>query len=96
MLTALITFLASAGGRLALGHLFDAIVKWQDHGQELARMRLQAELEAAQHDRNMRALQLQAGLGLQVIEAQTQSRITGAEADAFTEAVRAAGQRTGL
>lgn len=96
MITALLTFLGSASLRLFLGKLFDAFEKWQDQKNELERLRLQGELDAAQHQRNQEAIRLQAELGIKVIEAQTQQHVTSAEADAFVEAVKATGQRTGF
>lgn len=96
MITALMTFLGGATVRLFLGHLFDFITKWQDQKNELARLTLQGQLDAAQHTRNLEAIKVQADLGVKVIEAQTEAQVTQAEADAFIEAVRATGQRTGI
>jgi len=96
MITALMTFLGGATVRLFLGHLFDFITKWQDQKNELARLTLQGQLDAAQHTRNLEAIKVQADLGVKVIEAQTEAHVTQAEADAFIEAVRATGQRTGI
>jgi hypothetical protein len=96
MFTALIAFLGSTGIRLALGHIFDFVTKWQDSKNELARLRLQGDLDAAQHARNLEAIKVQAALGVKVIEAQTESHVTQAEADAFVEAVKATGQKTGI
>lgn len=96
MITALMTFLGGATVRLFLGHLFDLITKWQDQKNELARLTLQGQLDAAQHTRNLEAIKVQADLGVKVIEAQTEAQVTQAEADAFIEAVRATGQRTGI
>lgn len=96
MLTALLTFLGGATVRLLLGHLFDFITKWQDQKNELARLELQGRLDAQQHERNMAAWKMQADMGIRVIEAQTAAHVTAAEADAFVEAVKATGQRTGI
>lgn len=96
MLTALFTFLGGAAVRLALGHLFDFVTKWQDQRNELARLRLQGELDAAQHTRTLESIRLQADLGVKVIEAQAAGHVSAAEADAFVEAVRATGQKTGI
>lgn len=96
MITALLTFLGSAGLRLFLGHLFDFITKWQDQRNEMARLELQGRLDAEQHERNLAAMRLQSDLGVKVIETQAAAHVTAAEADAFTEAVKAAGQRTGI
>lgn len=96
MITALLTFLGGATVRLFLGHLFDFVTKWQDSKNELARLRLQGELDADQHERNLAATKLQAELGIKVIEVQAQAHVTASEADAFVEAVKAAGQKTGI
>lgn len=96
MFTALLTFLGGATVRLFLGHLFDFITKWQDQKNELERLRLQGDLDAAQHARNLEAIKVQADLGIKVIEAQTEAHVTQAEADAFVEAVKATGQKTGI
>lgn len=96
MFTALITFLGGATIRLFLGHLFDFITKWQDQKNELARLDLQGRLDAAQHTRNLEAIRVQAELGVKVIEAQAEAHVTQTEADAFVEAVKATGQRTGV
>lgn len=96
MFTALITFLGGATVRLLLGHFFDFVTKWQDNKNEMSRLRLQGELDAAQFDRNQSAIRLQAELGIKVIEAQTEAHVTSAEADAFVEAVKATAQKTGI
>ena len=96
MITALMTFLGGATVRLFIGHLFDFITKWQDQKNELARLTLQGQLDAAQHTRNLEANKVHADIGVKVIEAQTEAQVTQAEADAFIEAVRATGQRTGI
>jgi len=96
MFTALITFLGGATVRLFLGHIFDFVTKWQDSKNEIARLRLQGELDAAQHERNLAAIKLQADMGIKVIEAQTESHVSQSEADSFLEAVKATGQHTGI
>ena len=96
MITALITFLGGATVRLFLGHLFDFLIKWQDQKNEVERMRVQGELEAAQHERNLAAIKLQADLGVRTIEVQSDAALSLRAADAFTEAVKAAGEKTGI
>lgn len=88
MFTALITFLGGATVRLLLGHVFDFVTKWQDSKSEIAHLRLQGELDAAQHARNLEAIRLQADMGVKVIEAQTVAHVTQADADSFLEAVK--------
>lgn len=96
MMATLITFLGGATVRLFLGHLFDFVTKWQDSKNELALMKLQGDLDAAQHGRNLEAIRVQAELGVKVIEAQTTAHVTQSEADAFLEAVKATSTRTGI
>lgn len=96
MFTALLTFLGGTAMRVFLGHMFDFITKWQDNKNELARMRLQNELDQSQFERQQQAIRLQADMGIKVIEAQTVSHVTKADSDAFVEAVRATGQRVGV
>jgi hypothetical protein len=96
MLTALFTFLASAGARLAIGKLFESLEKWQDNRNEIARMRVQADLEAAAHERNLAALRLQHDLGIRTIDAQSSAETQASLMDAFNEAVRATRDRTGV
>ena len=96
MISALLTFLGGTAMRLFLGHLFDFVTKWQDAKNEIVRLRLQGELDAAAHTRNLDAIRLQADLGVKVIEANTAAGVTLAEADAFVEAVRNTGRPTGI
>lgn len=96
MFTALLTFLGGTAMRLFLGHLFEFVTKWQDNKNELARMRLQADLDQAQFERQQSAIRLQSELGIKVIEAQTISHISQSEADAFVEAVKVTGQKSGI
>lgn len=96
MFTALIAFLGSAGLRLALGHMFEALTKWQDQRDERARLELQGQLDAAAHLRNLESLRLQSDLGIKVIEAQSAAHVSQAEAEAFTETVKATREKTGI
>ena len=94
MFTALVTFLGGATFRLFLGHVFDFIVKWQDQTNELARLRLQGELEAAAHTRQLEMLKLQADLGIKTIEAQATAHTAAAEDDAFVQVIKTAATQT--
>lgn len=96
MFTALMTFLGGAIGRLLIGKVLDFVQTWQEQKNEIERMRVQGELEAAQHERNMAAWQLQTTLGIKVIEAQTEAHHLQAEDDAFVQAVANTGKSTGV
>lgn len=89
-------FLAGAVGRLLLGKVLDFVAKWQDNRNELARLRLQGELDEAQHKRQQDAIRLQNELQIKVIEVQAEAHVTAAEADAFLEAVKSTRVQTGI
>lgn len=90
------SFFGGAAFRMIWGELASWWTKRQDHAQEMERMRLQGELDAAQHARNLEAIKLQADLQVKVIEAQTESHIAGVEADGWLEAVKATGRQVGI
>lgn len=96
MISALITFLGGVTFRLFIGHLFDFVAKWQDQKNEIARMRVQADLEAAQHTRRLEAMRAQYEMGAKVIESYAEAQINMAEAEAVLEAVKATGRATGI
>lgn len=95
MISALLTFLGGVTFRLLIGHLFDFMTRWQEQRNELARIKLQGEVEAAQHARQLEAVRAQYEMGIKVIETQAQAHVTAAEADAVLEAVRATSRPTG-
>lgn len=96
MITALLTFLGSAGLRVFVGQLFDLITKGQDQRQEIERMRVQGELDAAQHERNLAAIKLQADLGIKTIEVQGQAVADKLDAEAVLETIRGMSHPTGI
>ena len=96
MFTAILTFFGSAAARVAIGKLFDFIEKWQDSKTELARMELQARLDAAAHDRNLALLVKQHELGVKLVEAKSDADTAAALLDAFQEAVRATRDKSGI
>lgn len=96
MITALFSFLGGNVFRMIFGEIVSAWNKKQEHSQEIERMKLQGELDAAQHQRNLDAIKLQADMGVKVIEAQAQSHLSQVEADGWLEAVKAVGQKVGI
>ena len=78
------------------GEISSFMNKRQDHEHEIALLRLQAELDDAAHRRNMEQLNLQATLGIKVVEAQTEAAVEGEEAKAFTAAMANAFKPTGI
>lgn len=96
MITALFSFLGGNVFRLIFGELISAWNKHQEHKQELDRMKLQAELDAAQHSRNMEAIKVQADLGIKTIQVQAEAAIGEIEAQGWLEAVKATAIKTGV
>jgi len=96
MFSALVSFLGGSAFRMVWGEIASFLKAKQDHEFEIERLRLQGALEAAQHDRNLAAIKLQADLGVKVIEAQRDSAMAQAETDAWLTAVRDVGRQTGI
>ena len=96
MLSALISFLGGSVFRMLWGEIASFINKRQDNDHELKLLRLQSELDDRAHVRNQEALQLQAQLGIKVIEAQSQGEVDKIEADAFNQAIQRAFAPTGF
>lgn len=96
MITALLSFLGGNVFRMIFGELINAWNKKQDHEQELDRMRLQNELDAAQHTRNLEAIRVQADLSVKTIQVQAEAAVGEIEAQGWLEAVKATAIKTGL
>lgn len=96
MITALISFLGGNVFRMIFGEVISAWNKKQDHAQEVERMRLQGELDAAQHQRNQDAIRTQAELGVKTIQVQADAAVGQIEAQGWLEAVKATAIKTGI
>jgi hypothetical protein len=94
-LPALISFLGGATARAVIGHVIKFFEKKQDHAQEIERMRLQGELDAARSTQNAALVRLQAELKVEEIKLVGEAAIGLEEAKAFTEAMKTANQPTG-
>jgi len=68
----------------------------QEHAHEMDRMKLQAELDAAQHGRLMESIKLHADMGVKVIEAQSHAKVDEIAAEGWLETVKAVGRATGI
>lgn len=82
-MSALLTFLGGSAFRAIWGEASAWLQKRQDHKHELEMMRLQGDLEAAQHARQQEAIRLQAELGVKTIEAQRVADVARADAEGF-------------
>lgn len=96
MIAALISFFGGTAFRMIWGEISAFLTRRQDHSHELERLRLQAEMDAAQHTRNLEAIKVQADLGVKTIEVAARGEVDKTEATAWLEAVRATGARTGI
>ena len=96
MITALLSFLGGNVFRLVFGEIVSYLNKRQDHAQEIERMRFQAELEAAQHARNLEAIKTQADLGVKTIQVQADAAVGQIEAEGWLEAVKATAAKSGI
>lgn len=96
MITALLSFLGGNVFRMIFGEIISAWNKKQDHAQEIERMRLQAELDAGQHGRNLEAIRVQADLGVKTIQVQSEAALDQIGAEGWLEAVKSTAIKTGL
>ncbi len=96
MITALLSFLGGGIGRMLFGEIVSFLNKRQEHAQEMERVRLQGELDAAQHARNMEAITTQASLGVKTIQVQAEAAVTELETQGWLEAVKGTTKTTGI
>lgn len=96
MFTALLSFLGGNAFRLIFGEIASYFSKKQEHALEIERLRLQGELDAAQHVRNLESIRIQADLGVKVIEAKMAAVLTEVETNAWAQAVADVGKQTGI
>lgn len=88
LFSALISFFGGSAFRMIWGEISSFITKVQDHEQELAMLKLQGDLDAAKHTRDMETIELQAKLNVQQVMVQTGADMEKAAGDAFTEAMK--------
>lgn len=95
-MSALLSFLGGSAFRAIWGEVASFLEKRQEHRYEVERMRLQGDLDAAQHARNQEAIRTQAELGIKTIEVQRDSDLARIDADAWGRAVSDVGKTTGI
>lgn len=95
-MSALLSFLGGSAFRMLWGEIAGYFTAKQSHRYEVERMRVQNELDAAQHGRNQEAIRTQAELGVKTIEVQREADVSRTEADAWRLAVAALGTPTGI
>lgn len=95
-MSALISFLGGGAFRAIWGEVTHWLTARQEHKYELDRMRLQNDLDAAQHARNQEAIRVQAELGVKTIEVQRDADLARLDVDAWRAAVSDVGKSTGI
>lgn len=95
-MSAVLSLLGGATFRAFMGQIMTWLNKRQEHKQEIAMLRLQGELDAAQHARNLESLRLQSELGVKEIRVKADAAISQIEADAWKDAVVAAQKPSGI
>lgn len=96
MIATLLSFFGGSIFRTLWGEISSWLTASQDQRHEVERMRLQAELDAATHARNLEAIRVQADMGIKTIQVQAEGDIDRAAADAFSQAVALTGKPTGF
>lgn len=96
MITGLLSFLGGNVFRMIFGEIIAFLNKKQDHALEIERLRVQAELDAAQHARNLEAITIQAQLGVKTIQVQAEAAIGEIEAQGWLAAVNATAKTIGI
>ena len=81
---------------MIFGEVIAFLNKRQDHALEIERLRVQAELDAAQHARNLEAITIQAQLGVKTIQVQADAAIGEIEAQGWLAAVNATAKTIGI
>lgn len=93
---AILSFLGGNAFRLIFGEVAAYFSKKQEHAQEVERLKLQGDLDAAQHERNQAAIRLQAELSVKTIQVQAEAALDRIESDAWAAAVADVGKQTGI
>lgn len=84
----LLSFLGGSAFRMIWGEVASFLQKKQDHAHELEMARLQADLEAGRHERDMARIKQQADLNVREITVAGDVAVQASEANAFVEAMR--------
>jgi hypothetical protein len=96
MLSAILSFLGGSVFRAIWGELSTWFTARQEHRYELDRLRLQGELDAAAHGRNMEAIKVQADLGVKTIMVQADADLGRLEMEGWAGAVKEGLKPTGI
>ncbi|HAF43445.1 MAG TPA: hypothetical protein DCK83_00485 [Gallionellaceae bacterium] len=95
-MSALISFLGGSAFRMIWGEVSAYFTRKQEQAQEIERMRLQGELDAAAHARNIESIKVQAELGVKTIQVQADADLARLDVGAWAQAVADVGRSTGI
>lgn len=95
-LSGIISFLGGSAFRMIWGEVSSYFKQKQEHAQEIESMRVQAELDAGRHFRDLERLKLQSDLGIKEVTIAGDMAIAKTEAEAFVEAMKNAAKPTGI
>jgi hypothetical protein len=96
MFAAVLSFLGGSAFRMIWGEVSAFLTARQEHEHELDRMRLQGELDAAAHVRQLETIKAQHDMGVELIRVQSDADLSRIDADAFGRAVDLTGKLTGF
>lgn len=94
--SAVLSFLGGSAFRMIWGEISAWMTARQEHAHELERLRLQGELDAAAHARQLEAIKAQHEMGVELIRVQSDADLAKIDADIFGQAVAMTGQLTGF
>lgn len=83
---AIISFLGGAAFRLIWGSITDFLNKRQEHKQELDSLRLQGNLDAEKHEREIERLKVAAELGIKELQVKSEGALEEIDAKGFADA----------
>lgn len=96
MLTAIISMLGGSAFRAIWGEVSDWFTTRQNHKQEIERLQVQEQIDAAAHSRNLESLRVQNDLGIKLIEVQGAQTLNGIEGSAWADIVASTAKPTGI
>lgn len=95
-MSAILSFLGGSAFRAIWGEVSHWFTARQELKAEVTRMKLQGELDAAQHARQMKSIELQHNLGVQTIRVQADAALAELDAQTFRDAMARAATPTGI
>ena len=95
-MSALLTFLGGSAFRMVWGEVSAFVKNRQEHAQELEIIKIQADIEAAKHERLQEALKVQHSMGIQTIQVQAEADLNRIDAEGFYKAVESGNKPSGV